>query len=164
MAVAHIGRSRRGKQGQAQMQSETGDKRRQEQAGTGQTEQKQASASKDKRRCNQRQMTSAGRNKREEEQASASKDKRRCNQRQVAGRRRERTDGAGAGEDKRERKAGRNGQVQAETGKCRQAPLCRAYNRVGGKRSSFLPTFVFRPLTPPYVRFRIRRFFILRAI
>ena len=26
-------------------------------------------------------------------------------------------------------------------------------NRVGGKRSSFLPTFVFRPLTPPYVRF-----------
>ena len=52
------------------MQSETGDKRRQEQAGTGQTEQ---------------------------EQASASKDKRRCNQRQVAGRRRERTDGAAAG-------------------------------------------------------------------
>ena len=38
------------------------------------------------------------------------------------------------------------------------------HNRVGGKRSSFLPTFVFRPLTPPYVRFRIRRFFILRAI
>ena len=37
-------------------------------------------------------------------------------------------------------------------------------NRVGGKRSSFLPTFVFRPLTPPYVRFRIRRFFILRAV
>ena len=37
-------------------------------------------------------------------------------------------------------------------------------NRVGGKRSSFLPTFVFRPLTPPYVRFRIRRFLILRAI
>ena len=32
------------------------------------------------------------------------------------------------------------------------------HNRVGGKRSSFLPTFVFRPLTPPYVRFRIRRF------
>ena len=31
-------------------------------------------------------------------------------------------------------------------------------NRVGGKRSSFLPTFVFRPLTPPYMRFRIRRF------
>ena len=31
-------------------------------------------------------------------------------------------------------------------------------NRVGGKRSSFSPTFVFRPLTPPYVRFRIRRF------
>ena len=27
-------------------------------------------------------------------------------------------------------------------------------NRVGGKRSSFLPTFVFRPLTPPYMRFR----------
>ena len=37
-------------------------------------------------------------------------------------------------------------------------------NRVGGKRSSFLPTFVFRPLTPPYVRFRIRRFLILRAV
>ena len=37
-------------------------------------------------------------------------------------------------------------------------------NRVGGKRSGFLPTFVFRPLTPPYVRFRIRRFFILRAV
>ena len=32
------------------------------------------------------------------------------------------------------------------------------WNRVGGKRSSFSPTFVFRPLTPPYVRFRIRRF------
>ncbi|RHL41658.1 hypothetical protein DW026_02170 [Segatella copri] len=31
-------------------------------------------------------------------------------------------------------------------------------NRVGGKRSSFSPTFVFRPLTPPYMRFRIRRF------
>ena len=31
-------------------------------------------------------------------------------------------------------------------------------NRVGGKRSSFLPTFVFRPLTPPYVPFGIRRF------
>ena len=31
-------------------------------------------------------------------------------------------------------------------------------NRVGGKRSSFLPTFIFRPLTPPYMRFRIRRF------
>ena len=31
-------------------------------------------------------------------------------------------------------------------------------NRVGGKRSSFPPTFVFRPLTPPYMRFRIRRF------
>ena len=31
-------------------------------------------------------------------------------------------------------------------------------NRVGEKRSSFSPTFVFRPLTPPYVRFRIRRF------
>ena len=37
-------------------------------------------------------------------------------------------------------------------------------NRAGGKRSGFLPTFVFRPLTPPYVRFRIRRFFILRAV
>ena len=33
-----------------------------------------------------------------------------------------------------------------------------ARNRVGGKRSSFPPTFVFRPLTPPYMRFRIRRF------
>ena len=31
-------------------------------------------------------------------------------------------------------------------------------NRVGGKRSSFLPTFVFRPLTPPYVPLGIRRF------
>ena len=31
-------------------------------------------------------------------------------------------------------------------------------NRVGGKRSIFSPTFVFRPLTPPYMRFRIRRF------
>ena len=31
-------------------------------------------------------------------------------------------------------------------------------DRVGGKRSSFLPTFVFRPLTPPYVPFGIRRF------
>ena len=31
-------------------------------------------------------------------------------------------------------------------------------NRVGGKRCSFSPTFVFRPLTPPYMRFRIRRF------
>ena len=34
----------------------------------------------------------------------------------------------------------------------------RKQNRVGGKRSSFLPTFVFRPLTPPYVPFGIRRF------
>ena len=33
-------------------------------------------------------------------------------------------------------------------------------NRVGGKRCSFSPTFVFRPLTPPYMRFRIRRFFV----
>ena len=32
------------------------------------------------------------------------------------------------------------------------------FNRVGGKRNSFSPTFVFRPLTPPYMRFRIRRF------
>ena len=37
-------------------------------------------------------------------------------------------------------------------------------NRVGGKRSGFLPTFVFRPLTPPYLWFRIQRFLILRAI
>ena len=36
-------------------------------------------------------------------------------------------------------------------------------NRVGGKRSSFLPTFVFRPLTPPYVPFGIRRFFIVQC-
>ena len=41
---------------------------------------------------------------------------------------------------------------------------CSLDNRVGGKRSSFLPTFVFRPLTPPYMRFRIRRFFILRTV
>ncbi|MBM0154404.1 hypothetical protein F8Q87_15440 [Prevotella copri] len=27
------------------------------------------------------------------------------------------------------------------------------HNRVGGKRSSYSPTFVFRPLTPPYMRF-----------
>ena len=27
--------------------------------------------------------------------------------------------------------------------------------KVGGKRSSFLPTFVFRPLTPPYVRLHL---------
>ena len=33
-------------------------------------------------------------------------------------------------------------------------------NRVGGKRCSFSPTLVFRPLTPPYMRFRIRRFFV----
>ena len=31
------------------------------------------------------------------------------------------------------------------------------------KRSSFLPTFVFRPLTPPYVPFGIRRFFTMDA-
>ena len=36
-------------------------------------------------------------------------------------------------------------------------------DRVGGKRSSFLPTFVFRPLTPPYVPFGIRRFFTMDA-
>ena len=36
----------------------------------------------------------------------------------------------------------------------------REQNRVGGKRSSFLPTFVFRPLTPPRMRFRTWRFFI----
>ena len=39
-----------------------------------------------------------------------------------------------------------------------QHPQPARHNRVGGKRSSFLPTFVFRPLTPPYMRFRIRRF------
>ena len=38
------------------------------------------------------------------------------------------------------------------------------FNRVGGKRSSFLPTFVFRPLTPPYVPFGIRRFLSADAI
>ena len=39
------------------------------------------------------------------------------------------------------------------------APIRVSYhNRVGGKRSSFSPTFVFRPQTLPYVRFRIRRF------
>ena len=37
-------------------------------------------------------------------------------------------------------------------------------NRVGGKRSGFLPTFVFRLLTPSYVRLRIREFLISRAI
>ena len=98
---------------QAQVQSETGSRQkagtdrrsgsRQEQAGTGQTEQEQASASKDKRRCNQRQVAGrrrertdgagAGEDKREEEQASASKDKRRCNQRQMTS----------AGRNKRER-------------------------------------------------------------
>ena len=36
-------------------------------------------------------------------------------------------------------------------------------NRVGGKRSSFLPTFVFRPLTPPRMRFRTWRFFTMDA-
>ncbi len=41
-------------------------------------------------------------------------------------------------------------------GHARDVSCCQ--NRVGGKRSSFLPTFVFRPLTPPYMRFRIRRF------
>ena len=51
-----------------------------------------------------------------------------------------------------------------EDGDFRSQECIELLNRVGGKRSSFLPTFVFRPLTPPYVRFRIRRFFILRAI
>ena len=41
--------------------------------------------------------------------------------------------------------------------------VCKVSNRVGGKRSSFLPTFVFRPLTPPYVPFGIRRFFTMDA-
>ena len=45
-------------------------------------------------------------------QASASKDKRRCNQRQVAGRRWERTDGAGAGEDKREQELAETGKCR----------------------------------------------------
>ena len=44
------------------------------------------------------------------------------------------------------------------------APKCRWGNRVGGKRSSFLPTFVFRPLTPPRMRFRTWRFFIWDTI
>ena len=34
-------------------------------------------------------------------------------------------------------------------------------NQVRGKRSGFLPTFVFRPLTPPYVPFGIRGFLFL---
>ena len=34
-------------------------------------------------------------------------------------------------------------------------------NRVAGKRSSFLPTLVFRTLTPPYVTFGIRLFLFL---
>ena len=33
-------------------------------------------------------------------------------------------------------------------------------NRVGGKQSKFSSYFVFRPLTPPYMRIRIRRFLI----
>lgn len=37
-------------------------------------------------------------------------------------------------------------------------------NRVGGKQSSFLPTFVFRPLTPPRTPFGTWRFFIYDAI
>ena len=75
--------------------------------------QKQASASKDKRRCNQRQVAGrrrertdgagAGEDKREEEQASASKDKRRCNQRQVtsAGRNKREEEQASASKDMR---------------------------------------------------------------
>lgn len=34
------------------------------------------------------------------------------------------------------------------------------YNQVGGERSNFLPTFVFRPLPPSRMRFRTWRFFI----
>ena len=36
--------------------------------------------------------------------------------------------------------------------------LADRYNRVGGKQSNFLPTFVFGPLTPPSVPFHIERF------
>ena len=43
-------------------------------------------------------------------------------------------------------------------------PFTPTQNRVGGKRSSFLPTFVFRPLTPPRMRFRTWRFFIWDTI
>ncbi len=42
-------------------------------------------------------------------------------------------------------------------------PCAHTENRVGGKRSSFLPTFVFRPLTPPRMRFRTWRFFTMDA-
>ena len=42
-------------------------------------------------------------------------------------------------------------------------PILNSENRVGGKRSSFLPTFVLRPFTPPYVPFGIRRFFTIDA-
>ena len=71
-------------------------------------------------------------------QASASKNKRRCNQRQVAGRRRERTDGAGAGEDKRKqapfyaehttRRAGQTASppdARKPSRKVNRLPLCR---------------------------------------
>ena len=104
------------KQGQAQVQSETDDKRRQEQAGRGAGVSKQGQAQVQSETGDKRRQEQAGTGQTEQEQASASGNKRRCNQRQVAGRRRERTDGAGAGGNKRE-------QEQAETGKCRQAPF-----------------------------------------
>ena len=50
-----------------------------------------------------------------------------------------------------------NKRVQTITQNIDKVKVCKT-NRVGGKRSSFSPTFVFRPLTPPYMRFRIRRF------
>ncbi|RGU24792.1 hypothetical protein DWW88_16475 [Bacteroides cellulosilyticus] len=42
--------------------------------------------------------------------------------------------------------------------------FCKKPNRVGGKRSSFLPTFAFRPLTPPRMPFGTWRFFTYDAI
>lgn len=46
--------------------------------------------------------------------------------------------------------------LKSESEPLRKHPI-KYTNRVGGKRSSFLPTFVFRPLIPPYMRFRIRQ-------
>ena len=51
-----------------------------------------------------------------------------------------------------------------KTVKAADLNIVNASKRVGGKRSSFLPTFVFRPLTPPYVPFGIRRFLSADAI
>ena len=83
-------------------------------AGRNKREEEQASASKDKRRCNQRQMTSAGRNKREEEQASASKDKHRCNQRQVTNAGRNKRERDRRSKSKRQHAEGGNGQTERE--------------------------------------------------